>query len=54
MWISEEKKWMEEPELAAYIKNLKKERDEYKQKVADLLAEIRQLQLEEEIEQMGG
>lgn len=54
MWISEEKKWMEEPELAAYIKNLKKERDEYKQKIADLLAEIRQLQLEEEIEQMGG
>lgn len=23
MWISEEKKWMEEPELTAYIKELK-------------------------------
>lgn len=50
MWIVEEKEWMEEPELAAYIKNLKRERDEYKQKIVDLLAEIRQLQLEEEIE----
>lgn len=50
MWIAEEKEWMEEPELAAYIKNLKRERDEYKQKIADLLAEIRKLQLEEEIE----
>ena len=28
--------------------NLKKERDEYKQMIADLLSEIRRLQLEEE------
>lgn len=30
MWIFEEKKWVSEPELMAYINQLKEERDKYK------------------------
>ena len=40
MWIRDENKWMEEPELYAYISEIKKERDGYRQELIDLLAQV--------------
>lgn len=40
MWIRDENKWMEEPELHAYISEIKKERDEYKQELIELLSQV--------------
>lgn len=40
MWMRDENKWMEEPELYAYISEIKRERDVYKQELIDLLAVV--------------